>query len=274
MAKVSRAPRVCCVDGCPKVSRALGMCRGHWKRHRDGRPLDSPLRTWRPAAEFVACSVDGCDRAVRALGFCTAHWKRQRDGLDMTTPVRYRARKGEARGCSIGGCTKAHAARGMCTTHHSRWLRGQDLAKPLRRRSGDPIPQCSVDGCTRDQYCRGWCTVHYDRIRHNRPLNDPQRRMVGALTVGKDGYLRVYVPDHPDAHTDGTVAHHRYVTEQTLGRSLLPNEHVHHKNGIRDDNRIENLELWVKAHPPGQRVVDLVAFARQVLEQYGEEFPG
>lgn len=88
--------------------------------------------------------------------------------------------------------------------------------------------------------------------------------------MDRDGYVRVFCPDDPRANMGRYMKEHILVMEQMLGRQLLPGENIHHKNGVRDDNRPENLELWVTAQPYGQRVEDVLRWAREVLARYGE----
>jgi hypothetical protein len=94
----------------------------------------------------------------------------------------------------------------------------------------------------------------------------------GNKTRHKKGYVLVRVPSHPYA-SGGYVFEHRLVMEDHIGRYLLSNENIHHKNGIKDDNRIENLELWVKNQPAGQRAEDLLSWAYEIIDIYGDLFP-
>ena len=61
-----------------------------------------------------------------------------------------------------------------------------------------------------------------------------------------DGYIKVYVPDHPHASADGYVMKHTLVMERHIGRFLREDEVVHHVNRIRDDNQLKNLRLMTK----------------------------
>ena len=82
--------------------------------------------------------------------------------------------------------------------------------------------------------------------------------------INKEGYLLALVPNHPNARKDGYLYDHRVVMENFLGRLLLNTEVVHHINGVRDDNRIENLELMTLAshsslhHKTGESCVELI----------------
>lgn len=65
----------------------------------------------------------------------------------------------------------------------------------------------------------------------------------GGRRHNSQGYVLLKRVEHPNAHVDGYILEHRLVMEKYLGRYLEKNEIIHHKNGIKDDNRLENLKI-------------------------------
>src|SRR4029453_5732008 len=129
-----------------------------------------------------------------------------------------------------------------------------------------PKVGCDFPGCTKRHFALGYCQGHGRQIRLKRPLTPPRQE---TARVFKLGYVLIFEPTHPNAHKDGYVAEHTKVMAERLGRPLEPFEEVHHKNGIRSDNRAGNLELWARGmQPPGSRVNDLIDAAVRVLKLY------
>jgi hypothetical protein len=129
-----------------------------------------------------------------------------------------------------------------------------ELQMATKKRPSLAATICKTDGCDRPVKlnCKGWgvgfCEAHHG-------ISAGRYREPGSKSTHRDGYIMVKVAD------GRVIGEHRAVMEQHLGRRLARGENVHHINGVRDDNRIENLELWYSPQPYGQRVEDLLRYA-------------
>lgn len=108
---------------------------------------------------------------------------------------------------------------------------------------------------------------------------DVRSRVNYGRYVNGDGYVTIEVQGNRDINSQGyvrvnqgrgrkRVLEHRLVMEKLLGRELYPNENVHHINGIKHDNRPENLELWLVRQPKRQHVEDVTQWALEILRRY------
>lgn len=151
---------------------------------------------------------------------------------------------------------------------------GVELPLALQKNPQGKIPygtkECKNCGTTFPVY-RGYALNYCSQECRGVTLAERQLGAKNAMWKGGQtvtahnggGYIKQLAPGHPNADPRGYVMQHRLVIEQVLGRLLKPTERVHHKNGDRQDNRPENLELWTgvnqsKKDPHGVRMVDKV----------------
>jgi hypothetical protein len=226
---------------------------------------------------YPCCKVANCENTTKggAFGLCHPHYMQMRKGLIDKEGVQLRERLrvasyGPGAQCAVEGCFNRPKVHGLCSGHWQRQAAGLALAAPFghpRGRNPNTVG-CCVPDCGARANNRSMCHKHAEQRRRgilddqgNR-LREPHRGgsiKVHGPTLDPHGYVLARVPDGYQGRTrDGCrVLEHRLLLEQSLGRLLEDWEIVHHRNGVRHDNRLENLELMDgrarkgEGHPPG-----------------------
>lgn len=173
-------------------------------------------------------------------------------------------------GCTVTDCDKVRITKLYCPKHYARVRKygSPNIKMPTGNRVQHLI--CTIEDCGKEHKAKGYCGMHYRRfcLRGN-----PKSVKNIGRKINRQGYIQIRTVKGNG--TEGTYElEHRLIMEESIGRKLFSYETVHHKNGIRDDNRLENLELWSKAQPAGQRVEDKVQYAIEILQQYRPDLLG
>jgi hypothetical protein len=170
-----------------------------------------------------------------------------------------------------------HHQQAMCRNckHQNQSSSVQPRFKP-----GDVVGSFTIVAQDR-RYSGGWkYLVRDNRCGHEKQIQDTPIGPFKGVTALCECPVRVTLGDRyigwrwtSPGGARVIVREHRIIMEQHLGRELYSDENVHHINGVRNDNRLPNLELWSTSQPSGQRVEDHIAWAAQLLTRYGEDEP-
>lgn len=258
----------CSVVDCDGATRARGLCDKHYLKARRAGELHLHVGPGggRASPEW-ANSCDGvasCGKTETARGLCNVCYQvRRKNGSLPLLPI---VNAGKL--CSLYGCKNKAQALGYCGTHYERFKKYGDPLGVAKRITGGP---CTTPGCVKPIRAKGLCFACYTRLKSRGSLEYSERHLKRfEKVIDSNGYVRV--PIHvADGKKVKRVLEHRYVMQQYLGRTIRKNENIHHKNGDRTDNRIENLELWTTCQPAGQRPIDLMKWAREILKTYASE---
>lgn len=142
--------------------------------------------------------------------------------------------------------------------HCSNKCRGMNKRKRIKRKCKSCGREIQVKLCDikrgGGKYCSKFCfykTPQSKQSRRKRSLTcrgintgESNGMWNGGKSKNGEGYILILQHHHPYAHAYGYVLEHRIIMENAIGRFLKPTEIIHHINGIKDDNRIENLQLF------------------------------